>query len=412
MCACAVRRVRLQSAALQTAVASHRSVTALSEQQAEWRLEQRRLQSQRQRAEAELQAALQSLAVNSYDAQFDSSAEAVHALHRDMQRTVDDGRAEDAAREDWRRLMQGPRLKAHGLLRDLQSLAQSEGKETRLMRERREEALQSTRSLLRSLMKGLAHQSREFGRELEKAEEALSGQLRSCDAQWLLRLEEDAETPLSSALDSEGAAALPINPHWLAGLPSSQRAEVEGERQRWSALWVERLDVEGRRHGHRLDHLRASLQTATASLTLHRKVEWEELEEEREARTAEEEKVDASGDAVSRGGVSTAARRRGSSASKLGVKGSRVAALPLWSTSHERRLRYLHREYSAAGKQRRQLLERLEAEFPAFSLSDLRQRVDLIVHLRFYAEQRSLERAQHAEAKESIAEVTHSPLTL
>ena len=138
-------------------------------------------------------------------------------------------------------------------------------------------------------------------------------------------------------------------------------------------------------------------------------------------RTAEEEKVDSGGDAVARGEVSTAARRRGSSISRLGVKGSRVAAPPQWSTSHERRLRYVHREYSAAGKQRRQLLERLQAEFPAFPLPELRQRVELLVHLRFHTEQRSVEGAKHKEAKEDIAQVgtrlppsehEHSPVPL
>ena len=392
-----------QAALLRVAVTSHRSATQLGSHQAEWKQQQSRLHSQRQRAEDELQSAMTALALNSYDANFDSSATDIHSLHRDVQLSLDESKAREKDREEWAQLMRGPRTKAHQLIDDVRRLRQAGGKETRLRTQQREDELKSTQALLRSLMHGLRHQSAAFADELHEQEKALQEELKHCTAQWLERMADDGDSLSAAVMDEGVEAALPVNPHWLTALPSDQRAEVDAERHRWSAVLAERLDMEDRRHSHRLEQLQADWRQATAGITVQRQAEWAEEESEEETKQNGGELAE---DAErKRGAASTvAAARRPAAASKLKVKGQRMASPRAWSAADERRLRYLWREYTAAGKQRKQLMDRLVVDFPTFPLDELRQRVELVVNQRFHVEQRNIECAQHKQHREDIAQ--------
>ena len=372
--------------------------------QTEWQLQQQRLHSLRKRAEGELQSALQSLALNSYDAQFPSTAVEVHALAKAMQEVMEESSRGEKQREDWAQLTRRPRQRAQGLIADVRRLRQKGAKETRLMAQRREDDLQTTTGLLRSLMHGLRHQSAEMSRELEQAERQLQEELKHCSGQWLERMVDDDLAPLQVEGTEEGMSpALPINHHWLATLSSDERREVEDERRRWSAVLVERLDMAERRLRHRVEHLQEEFRAAVSTLSVQRRVECND-DEERKEDNAESSSSSAEAEAVASAGATNVRRRevRG----RLTVKGQRMAAARSWGAAEERRLRYLHREYSAVGKQRKELIERLELEFPTFALDQVKQRLQLHVHTTFHQQHTHLAHAQH---KQTVADITQVP---
>ena len=230
--------------------------------QSEWRQEQSRLSVSRQHGEAELLSAMHELATSAYSQHFHSTHTHIHQLARDMTALLEERRQAEQSREEWLSHMTVPCERARAMMAQVRSKAGKVERETRLMATQREEERTALRSSLQQLMRGLRHQCKVFGEELQQQRSEVEAGLAEYNSEWLARMSDDRIEEESNTPD----ALLVINAHWQSSLSPERRDEAEAARRQWIDRWDERRDMMDRLFTHKREHARQQLDERVTAL--------------------------------------------------------------------------------------------------------------------------------------------------
>ena len=377
-----------QSAALKRALSAHKQATTVNSHQSEWRLEHSRLTVSRQHADAELLSAMQRLSVSAYSQHFHSSHGHIHQLAKDITSVLDDRRHAEQSRDEWAAQMSVPRQRARTMMAELRSKAVKAERETRLMAAQREEQRAAVASSLQQLMHGLRHQCRVVGEELEEQRRQVEAELAEYSSEWLARISDDRIEGDANTPD----ALLAVSPQWLSSLPSERRDEVEVARRQWSERWVERRDMMERLSTHKRQHARQQLDERVAALkrfggNFDALLTDEQIDDQQQPTHAQPSNSPTSTSSpttpASTTNKSAATRRAAQSAA---TTHNRLIRHP-WQSCDQRLLVHILSQYTTAGKQRKQTLDRLVLEFKHVTADELKLRLDCAIQQRLYAEQ-------------------------
>lgn len=355
----------------------------MNSHQSEWRQEHSRLTSSRQHAEADLLSAMQELATSAYSQHFHSAHVNVHQLAAEIAALLDDRRQAEISREQWAAQMSQPRLRARAMIAE--GRAQSPARSTRLAAAQRAAQRTTLQASLHQLMHGLRHQSKVFGDELEQQRTEAEAAMAEYNSEWLARMSDDRIEDEASSPD----ALLVLNPHWLSSLVAERRAELDAARQRWSEHWMERRDMMERLFEHKRDHARQLLDERVAGLkrfggSFDALLTEEQLEdEERSASTLPAASNPASHpNTITNTGSNAASSKRAAKSARP----SPTVRHP-WNSCDQRLLLHILTQYTTAGKQRKQTLDRLVLEFKHVTADELKLRLDAAIQQRMHAEQ-------------------------
>ena len=358
----------------------------MNSHQSEWRLEHNRLAVSRQHAEAELLSTLQQLTTSAYSQHFHSSHTAVHQLTRDASALLDERRLAEQSRDQWAAQLTAPRERARAMIAQVKSKTVKPERETRLMAAQRVDECAALRSSLQQLMHGLRHQCKVFGEELEQQRSRVEAELAEYDSAWLARMSDDRIEDDTNKPES----LLAVDRRWL-DTESRERGEAVGEaRRQWRERWVERRSMMDRLFAHKREHAQQLLDERVAALKKFGGYNALLTEEqmEREAADAAHTAGAAASQPTTPSDLATAPRR--STKSALTANG-RATRHP-WNSCDQRLLFHILTQYSGAGKQRKQILERLVLEFKHVTSDELKLRLDCAIQLRLHSEQlRSIE---------------------
>ena len=375
-----------QSGALKRALSAHKHATTVNSHQSEWRQEHSKLTASRQHAEAELLSAMQQLATSAYSQHFHSSHTHIHQLAKDITAAMDDRRRAEQSREEWAALMTAPRERARAMMAKLRSKACTVERETRLMAAQRADERVSLQASLHQLMHGLRHQSKVFGDELEQERSEAETDMAGCSSEWLVRMSDDRVEDEANTPD----ALLAINPLWLSALSSKRQQETEAVRRRWSEHWMERRDMMDRLFTHKREHARQLLDERVAALkrfggNYDTLLTEEHIDDEKQIATPQSTTAATTASAPSTPAIAkTAAIKR---VSRTAATATQRSIRHPWNSCDQRLLLHILAQYTAAGKQRKQTLDRLVLEFKHVTGDELKLRLDCAIQQRLHSEQ-------------------------
>ena len=380
-----------QSAALKQALRAHKQATTVNSHQSEWRQEHTRLTVSRQHAEAELQSIVQQLTASAYCQHFQSTHTKIHQLAKDLTWLMDERRHAEQSRDEWADQMHQPRERARAMMAEMRSKEVKVERETRLMAAKRQEERTTLCNSLHQLMRGLRHQSHVSGEELEQQRSRAEAELANYSNDWLalmsdVRIEDDANNP---------DALLVVDSCWLATLPSERRDEVEAARRQWSVRWVERREMMDRLFAHKREYARQQLDEHVAALRrfggdYDALLTDEQIDDEKHTTPTPPNPV------LSSSAPTTPATFKSRASTKRVTKTAAISTNRTirhpWNACDQRLLLHILVQYTAAGKQRKQTLDRFVLEFKHVTTDELKLRLDCAIQQRLCSEQlRSIE---------------------
>ena len=378
-----------QSAALKRALSAHKQATTVNSHQGEWRQEHTRLTLSRQQAEADLLSSLQELSTSAYSQHFHSAHVNVHQLAADITAILDDRRQAEQSRDEWSTQMTQPRERARAMIAEARSKAQQPERSTRLAAQQLAADRTALHTNLRQLMHGLRHQCTVYGDELEQQRSEVEADVAEYNSDWLARMSDDRIEEDTASPD----ALLAVNQHWISSLPTDRSEELEAARRQWSDRWLERRDMMERLFKHKRDHARQLLDEHVTGLKRFGSNFDAMLTEEQIDDNQQQPTTTHPNPATTTSNPTTPATTNHSTppppkrtSKSAATRSTRTVRHP-WNACDQRLLLHILTQYTAAGKQRKQTLDRLTLEFKHITGAELKLRLDTAIQHRLHSEQ-------------------------